>query len=211
MAQPTNTFDTYDAIGIREDLSDIIYNISPTDTPFMTTAKKEQAENILFEWQTDALATAANNKQIDGDDATGTALVATVRLPGRTQISRKVIIISGTEEAVTKAGRKSELAYQIAKAGKEIKRDMEFALTQNTTADTGSATVARQTDGLEGWVMTNDDLGATGVSPVAPTSAAPNGTAPTDGTARAFTESLLKSVLKNVFTEGGDPKYLMVG
>jgi hypothetical protein len=113
MAQPTNTFDTYDAIGIREDLSDIIYNISPTDTPFMTTAKKEQAENILFEWQTDALATAANNKQIDGDDATGTALVATVRLPGRTQISRKVIIISGLRRLLRKLAESLSLLIRL--------------------------------------------------------------------------------------------------
>lgn len=202
-----NTFTAYDAIGIREQLSNIIYNIAPTETPFMSGIKKGKAENVFFEWQTDTLASAANNAQLDGDDVTSfTAITPTVRIGNRTQISRKVFLLSGTELAVTKAGRKDELAYQIALKGKELKRDMETALTQNTTSITGSTTVARQTRGLEGWVATNNNLGTSGVAPAPSTN-----TAPTDGTARAFTESLLKDVHQKIFTAGGNADTLMVG
>lgn len=207
MTIAATTYTTYDTIGIREQLSDIIYNIAPTETPLMSGIKKGKAENVFFEWQTDTLAAAANNAQLDGDDVTSyTAVVPTVRIGNRTQISRKVFAISGTEEAITKAGRKDEIAYQIGLKGKEIKRDMETALTQNTTSITGNTTTARQTRGLEGWVGTNNSLGASGVAPVPSTN-----TAPTDGTQRAFTESLLKTVHQLIFTAGGNAQTLMVG
>lgn len=207
MTIATNTHTTYSAIGIREQLSDIIYNISPTDTPFMSGAGKGKAENVFFEWQTDALAAAAANSQLDGDDiASVDAVTATARVGNRTQISRKTFALSGTQQAVKKAGRKDELAYQIAKQGKELKRDMEFALTQNTTAITGNTTTARQTRGLEGWIGTNNSLGTSGVAP-----SAGSNTAPTDGTQRAFTEAMLKTVWQAVWTAGGDPGVLMVG
>jgi len=202
-----NTFLTYSAIGIREDLDDIITNISPTDTPFMSGIGSGKADNKYFEWQTDALAAAAANAQLEGDDVGSfTAVTPTTRLGNRCQISRKVGIISGTEQAVKKAGRKDEMAYQIAKRGKELKRDMEYALCQNTTAVTGDSTTASQTRGLEGWIATNNSLGSGGSAPVIATN-----TAPVDGTQRAFTESLLKTVLQSVFTAGGDPTVLMVG
>lgn len=207
MSQVANTFSTYNAVGIREQLSDIIYNISPTDTPFMSGIRKGSASNTLFEWETDALASAANNAQIEGDDVASIDAVApTARIGNRTQISRKTLIISGTEEVVNKAGRKSELAYQIAKKGKELKRDMEVALTQNTTAVAGSSSTARQTRGLEGWIASNNNLGTGGAAP-SPT----NNTAPTDGTTRSFTEAMLKDVLQQQFTNGGNPDTLMAG
>lgn len=215
MSIVANTYTAFDAIGIREQLSDIIYNIAPTDTPFMSAIKKGKADNVYFEWQTDTLAAAANNAQLDGDDvASFTAVTPTARLGNRTQISRKVFLISGTEQAVLKAGRKDELAYQIALKGKELKRDMETALTQNGTAVTGSTSVAKQTRGLEGWIATNDSLGAGGAhaNPYSTTyqSISAN-TAAVDGTARAFTESMLKTICQSVFTAGGDPDMLMVG
>lgn len=202
-----NTFTTYDAIGIREQLDDAIYNIAPTDTPFLSGCKKGKAANVYFEWQTDSLAAAASNAQLDGDDvASYTAITPTARVGNRTQISRKTFVISETEQAVLKAGRKDEVAYQTGLKMKELKRDQEFALTQNTTSVTGSTTVARQTRGLEGWVATNNSLGATGVAPNPGTN-----TAPTDGTQRAFTETLLKTVAQSVYTAGGTAETLMVG
>jgi len=203
-----NTFTAYSAIGIREQLSDIIYNIAPTQTPFLNMCKKGKAANILFEWQKDTLDAAANNAQLEGDDISSFAAVTpTVRVNNRTQISYKTIVLSATEQAVTKAGRKDEIAYQIMLKGKALKRDMETALTQNTTAVTGSTTVARQTRGLEGWVGgTNSNLGASGVA------AAPStNTAPTDGTQRTFTEALLKDCWQKTYTSGGNPDTLMVG
>jgi hypothetical protein len=207
MAIVANTFTTYDAIGVREQLDDLIYNIAPTDTPFMSGIGKGKASNVFFEWQTDTLASAANNAQLDGDDVGSfTAVTPTVRIGNRTQISRKTMVVSATEQAILKAGRKDEVAYQVTLKMKELKRDMETALTQNTTSVTGNTTTARQTRGLEGWVATNNSLGAGGAAPAPSTN-----TAPTDGTQRAFTEAMLKSVAQSVFTSGGDPDMLMVG
>ena len=206
MAQPTNTFDTYDSVGEREDLSDVIYNISPTDTPFLSSAAKTTSTAVLHEWQTDALASAStSNAVIEGDEATLDAVTATTRLSNSCQIMDKTVVITGTQEAVDKAGRASELAYQIAKKAKELKRDMEAQITTNNAEVTGSATAAREMGSLGAWVATNDVMGTSG------TSGSVGNTARTDGTQRAFTEDLLKSVIKSVWNEGGDPTMVMVG
>jgi len=207
MAQPTNTFDTYDAVGIREDLQDVIYSISPTETPFMSSAAREQVKNTLHEWQTDSLAAAVtNNAVIEGDDATLDASSATTRLGNYTQIMDKTVVITGTQEAVDKAGRASELAYQIAKKSKELKRDIESTLLTNQARVAGNSSTARKFGSIGSWVATNDDLGASGASPTG------DGTdARTDGTQRALTEASLKSVIKNVWNAGGNPSIIMVG
>ena len=165
MAQPTNTFDTYDSIGEREDLSDVIYNISPTDTPFLSSAAKVKASAVLHEWQTDSLAAAStSNAVIEGDEATLDAVTATTRLSNSCQIMDKTVVITGTQEVVDKAGRASELAYQIAKKSKELKRDLEAQLTTNNAEVTGSATAAREMGSLRAWVATNDVMGTSGTS-----------------------------------------------
>jgi len=207
MAQPSQTFDTYDSIGEREDLSDVIYNISPTDTPFLSSAAKTQATAVLHEWQTDSLAAASStNAVIEGDEATANAITATTRLSNSSQILDKVVTITGTQEAVDKAGRASEIAYQIAKAAKELKRDLESSLTANNAEVTGGSSTAREMGGLGAWVITNDVFGSGGASG--------NGigdTARTDGTQRVFTETQLKSVIKSVWNAGGNPQIIMVG
>ena len=206
MAQPTNTFDTYDSIGEREDLSDVIYNISPTDTPFLSSAAKTKATAVLHEWQTDSLTAAVtNNAVIEGDEVTIDAISATTRLSNSCQIMDKTVVITGTQEAVDKAGRASEIAYQIAKKAKELKRDLESSLTSNNAEVTGSATAARVMGGLGSWVATNDVFGTSG------TSGGLGNTARTNGTQRVFTESLLKSVIKSVWNAGGNPTMIMVG
>jgi len=207
MAIVSNTYTTYDTTAIREQLDDVIYNIAPTETPFASGISKGKAENVFFEWTIDTLAAAANNAQLDGDDVTSfTAITPPTRIGNRCQISRKVFLISDTEQAVKKAGRPEEIAYQIALKGKELKRDIETALTQNTTAVTGNTTTARQTRGLEGWVATNNSFGSGGAAPAPSTN-----TAPTDGTQRAFTEAMLKSVHQLVYSSGGNADVLMVG
>jgi len=207
MAQPTNTFDTYDSIGEREDLSDVIYNISPTDTPFLSSAGKTKSTAVLHEWQTDSLAAAVtNNAVIEGDEATLDAVTATTRLSNSCQIMDKTVVITGTQEAVDKAGRASEIAYQIAKKAKELKRDIESTLTSNNLEVTGSASAARQLGALGSWVVTNDDLASDGAS-----GAGAGNAAHTNGTQRAFTESQLKSVIKSVWNAGGNPTMVMVG
>jgi len=208
MAQPTNTFDTYDSVGEREDLSDVIYSISPTDTPFISSAAKTKATAVLHEWQTDALAAAAtNNAVIEGDEATLDAVTATTRLSNSSQIMDKTVVITGTQEAVDKAGRASEIAYQIAKKAKELKRDMEATITGNQAEVTGDASTARKLGSLGAWVATNDDLSSAG----SPASGGAGNTARTDGTQRVFTEASLKSVIKSVWNAGGDPSMIMVG
>ena len=206
MAVPANTQQTYQSVGNREDLINAIENIAPTETPFRSGIKKTDASATFHEWQTQDLAAAANNAQVEGDTFASAALVPTVRLGNRTQISSKAFGVSGTQEAVKSAGRGSEIGYQGALKAAELKRDQEIALCQNTTAVTGTAGVARQLRGLEGWIATNNSLGAGGAAPNYGTN-----TAPTDGTARAFTEALLKDVLQQIWTQGGNPDRIMLG
>jgi hypothetical protein len=198
-------FRTYAAIGMREDLSDIIYNIAPTDTPFMSTIGKTKATAVYHEWQTDSLAAAAANAAVEGADASSATLSPTTRVGNRTQISQKTVAVTGTLQAVDKAGRKSELAYQLSKASSEIKRDMEFTLLNNTVQANGTAgSTARVLGGLQTWLSSNGDFGSGG-------SAGSSGTtARTNGTNRTFTETELKTVIKEVFESGGSPKILMV-
>lgn len=207
MAQPTNTFDTYDAEGIREDLKDVIYRVDPTDTPFMTGAPKMTANQTLVEWQTQALAAAVDtNAVIEGDDATNDAATATVKLNNQTQISDKVAVTSGTNQSVIAAGRsRNEHAYQKILKGLELRRDMEKSLTANKAKVVGNSTTARVLAGIETWLATNISFGATGAAP-----AGTGADTRTSGTDRAVTEDLLKAVLKQCWDSGGKPNKILV-
>jgi len=199
------TYQTYTSIGQREDLSDVIYSISPTDTPFMSSIGKGKATATNHEWQTDALASAVlTNAAVEGDTASDATLGVTTRAGNKTQISQKTVKISGTLEAVDKAGRKSEKAYQLAKASAEIKRDMETTLLSNQISTNGTSSAARKLGGLQAWLATNGDFGTDGVA------GASGSTARTNGTNRTFTETILKTVVKEVYASGGNPKVLMV-
>ena len=209
MALPTNTFTTYSATGNREDLSDMIFRIDPTDTPFMTGIEKTKATAVNHEWQTQALAAAnAGNAQLEGDDATADATTPTVRLGNIAQISRKVPQVSGTQQAVEHAGRDNEMAYQEMLKGLELKRDMESILVgTNQAKNTGNATTARNLASILSWVKSNTQKGAGGADP---TAADGTGTR-TDGTQRAFTEASLKAALSSIWTSGGKPDVIMTG
>jgi hypothetical protein len=202
MAAPTNTFLTTAAIGNREDLSDVIYRITPTETPFMSMIPKAKATATLHEWQTQELAAAANNEAAEGDDATAQAAVPTVRLGNRTQISTKTAAVSGSQEAVQSAGRKSEMSYQMALKSLELKRDMEVGLTQNNV----TATAPRRSRGLVGWTGDNVDAGAGYVAPNYVTNVAQ-----TDGTQALFTEARMKNALQKIYVAGGNPNVAMMG
>ena len=192
---------------IREDLTDIIYDISPTETPFMSSIGKTKATAVYHEWQTDSLAAATTaNAAVEGADATSATLSPTVRLGNYTQIIQKTVQVSGTLDAVNKAGRKSEKAYQLAKASAEIKRDLETILLANQGRSAGTSTTARKLGSLLSWIKTNSDVGSGGADP-----ATIGVSTRTDGTQRTFTETLLKTVVAEVFTSGGSPKILMVG
>jgi hypothetical protein len=201
------TFTAHTAIGQREDLTDIIYDISPTETPFMSSIGKTKATAVYHEWQTDSLAAATTgNAAIEGADATSATLSPTVRLGNYTQIIQKTVQVSGTLDTVNKAGRKSEKAYQLAKASAELKRDLETILLANQGRSAGTSTVARKLGSILSWIKTNSDVGSGGADP-----ATIGVSTRTDGTQRTFTETLLKTVVSEVFVSGGSPKILMVG
>ena len=205
MPQIANTFATFSAVGNREELADAIYNIAPEETPFVSSIGKGKAMSVFPEWQTDGLAAAVNNKVEQGNQAAVAAVTPTKRVGNRTQISEKTFGVTGTQEVVDKAGRKSEVAYQKAKKMVELKRDIEFAAINNGTAIAPAAGVAPQSRGLSGWLMTNNSLGVSGVAPNADTNVAP-----TDGTLRSFTEAMLKDVAQKCWDQGGDPSMLFV-
>jgi len=207
MAAPASTFLSYSAKGNREDLSDIIYNVDPTDTPFITGIDRVSATAVLHEWQTDSLAAASTgNAVLEGDDATTDSVTATTRLSNSCQIQDKVARVSRTQNSVLKAGRRNELAYQIVKKTKELRRDMETTALQNQAEATGDATTARTMGALLAWVNTNTSKSGTSAA-----DGSLGNTKRTDGIKRAFTETLLKSVLRDCWDNGGDPDCIMVG
>ena len=211
MALPTNTFSTYAAIGNREDLSDVVYRIDPTETPFLSGIARETATAVNHEWQTQALAAASgSNAQLEGDDISADAATPTVRLGNICQISRKSAQVTGTQQAVIHAGRANELDYQVMLKGKELKRDMETVLVgTNQAKAAGNTTTARTTASVLSWIKSNTNKGTAGGA-ADPSAADGTGTR-TDGTQIAFTEARLKDVLSKCWTAGGNPDVIMTG
>lgn len=207
----SNTFTRYDAKGLREQLTDVIYDISPMDTPVLSGAAKVRVKQTLYEWQTDSLAAAtSSNAQLEGDDISSfPAVTPTTRVGNYQMISRKLLVLSGTLEAVDKAGRRSELAYQLAKRAKELKRDMETIILSNQGGVAGDTSTARQTATLGAWLKTNVNLAGDGGNPTY-TSGVP-AAARTDGTQRAFTETIAKDVMQQAWEEGAEPTEMHVG
>lgn len=209
MSLPSSTFTSYSAKGNREDLSDVIYRVDPTDTPFTSSIDKVKATAVSHDWQTQALATAStSNAVLEGDDAVTDAATATARLSNVCQISDKVARVTGTQQVVEKAGRDDEMDYQVLLKGLELKRDMEAILLTNQAKATGDSTTARKLASVLSWIKTNTDIG-TGAA--ADPSAADGTATRTDGTQRAYTEAQLKTVLESIWSNGGDPDTIMLG
>jgi len=201
------TFTAHTAIGQREDLIDVIYDISPTETPIMSTLARTKATAVFHEWQTDSLAAAtAANAAVEGADGVSATISPTVRLGNYTQIVQKVVQTSGTLEAVNKAGRRSERAYQLARASSELKRDMETIITANQGRDAGSSSSARKLGAILSWLKTNTSKGTSGTDPTTI-----GVSTRSDGATRTFTEQLLKDEIAAVFDSGGNPSMLVVG
>jgi len=203
MAQPTNTFDSYDAVGIRESLEDIIYDVSPEETPFYSACAKVKATNTLHEWQTDALRASAANAHVEGDDTTAEARTATSRLGNYTQIFKNAVSVPDTDSGLDKAGRAKEMAYQTLKIAKEQKLDIEKALFDNNARVAGNSTTARELAGAPAWMITNTDFGANeGADPTG------DGTdARTDETTAltAFSQTKFDGVMQSIWEQGGNP------
>jgi hypothetical protein len=215
MAAPVGATKAYDMSGnvLREDLRDIIYDISPMDTVFMSKAGRGTAKSTTHEWQVDNLTAPAKNAAIEGDDFSATARTQPSRLKNYTQIARKEFAVTGTGEAVNTAGFRSQLAYHSAQAGKEIKRDMEKDLLSDEPASAGSSVSGRVSAGVESWIYTPNHIN-TNSTTTSTTTAPASGfaTSPvTDGSATAFTETGLKAMLSQAWSCGGEVDTILVG
>jgi hypothetical protein len=203
MAQPTNTLDSYDVKGIREDLSDVIYNISPEETPFYTACAKGKATNTLHEWQTDTLRSSSDNAHIEGDDTIAEARAVTSRLGNYTQIFKNAVTIPGTDMGLNKAGRAREMAYQVLKIAKEQKLDIEKAMFANQARSAGSSIAARRLAGAPAWITTNVDFqsGNGGANPTGDGTDARTD----DGTPTAFSQTKFDNAMQQIWVSGGKP------
>lgn len=213
MAVPTNTSQTYSAKTIREDISDIVDRVTPTETPFYSAIGKGKATNTYHEWSEVALDAAVdNNEVIEGDDPAADAAMNATRLGNYTQLSDRVVQVSSTNNAVDGVGDIQSLAQQVILNGQKLKLDMEKQMLSNKAASAGSASSARRSASFISFIRTNADRGATGAAPTlsGTTSGYPNA-APVDGTQRTFTEQLLKNVIQSVWTQGGNPKFAFMG
>ena len=207
MAKVTNAFDTYSASADRESLSNVIYNISPQQTPFMSSIGKNNVSNVVFDWQTESLPTASGAGQLEGFELSRSAATATTRVSNVCQISSRDATVSGSQESSDPAGKKSEMAHQLSIMSKALKRDMEVALCQKGAKTTGNASTARVTGGFESWMTSNVSRGTGG-------SGSGGGAAPTDASnanKRDLTETLLKNVLQSCFSNGGEPSIAICG
>lgn len=200
MAVPANTYVSYDQIGIREDLEDIIYDVSPSEVPFLSSIGKAKATNTYHEWQTDSLrAASTTNKHLEGDDSTAVARTPTTRLGNYTQIFKDTIQVSGTDEGLNKAGRQREMARELMKAGKALKLDIEASMFNNQARDAGNSSTARQLAGVPSWIVTTVESGVGGAV------ATGDGTDTyTDGTQEAFTQARFDSAMQSLWEQGAN-------
>lgn len=204
MAAPTNTTTTINSVGIREDLSNLIFRVAAEDTPFVSNIGRAKATNTYHEWQTETLASAdADNAQLEGDDVgTLDSPNLTTRVGNRTQIFRKTGGVSGTADAVDMAGRESEMARQKLLKGKEAMRDLEKRCIGNLASQNQSGSDPRKAGGLLAWLTSNTSLGSGGSN-----GGFSGGTvsAATNGTQRTYSEDQLKSVMASAFNNGARP------
>jgi hypothetical protein len=213
----STNFDRYDLAtsgdNVREDLTDVIYNISPTEVPFQANVGRGSAKQTLHEWQIDELAAVdTGNAAIDGADFGSDSSDEAQRIGAYMQISIKYIAVSRRANIVNKAGRKSELAYQIAKKGKELRRDLEAIACLNQATLAGNSTTASLAAGLGAWMVTNTNRGSGGANPaLSSTTYGQPTTAATDGTVRALSEATFLSIVKDAYDEGGNPNMVMLG
>ncbi len=186
------TFQTYEAVGIKEDISDIISNISPTKTPFQSSIGNEKCTQTLFEWQEDSLRAVQDSPVTEGADAVINTVVATVLRSNRTQIYSDAVQVSGTLDATSTYGRARESAYQLAKSSAQLKRDLEYSMVgtaQNVV--TGDDSTARKFAGFQYQVATGNNVY-------------------TGGTSTAPTEANILTALQNAYTAGADPTIIQV-
>lgn len=212
MGQVSNTFETYDAVGNREELADKIYQITPEETPFVSLIGRKSVSSVHPEWQTHTLNSVdLNNNQPEGNDWAYDAITPTTRVGNYCQISDKSFLVSATQETVNKAGRKSEIAYETARKGTELKIDMEAIMLSNqgSSAGSGNAATNRKLGGFRAWLSTNDNIDGGGSSGGF-NSGTGLVTAASNGTQRAFDKAQLDATILSTYNAGGSPTVLMV-
>ena len=208
MAKVTSALATYDVTTNREDLSDVVYRISPVDTPFMTAVPRNKASAVLHEWSLDTIeSTNSTNARLEGDALTRATSSSPSRLTNYCQISSRDVTVSGTQRATNPAGIDDMLAFQKAKKSLALKKDMEYICLGNTGQVAGNTTTARKLRSLNAWISGNGSRGTNGADSTGATYASTDGTA---GDLRAFTETLLKDAILDAYTDGGEPSIVLV-
>lgn len=209
MTQPTNIFETYDSKSIREDLSDVIYNVTPDETPLLSSLAQVKASQTYHEWQVDSLRQSGNNFHLEGDNTTGDVITATTREGNYTQIFKNACVVSGTDQAVTNAGKGKELAYQLIKTGSEQKLDMEKSIMANVARVAGATGTPRKLGGLGAWLKTNvTNIGGSGGAN--PTGSIGGATARTNGTQTVFNQTKFDACMQSVWQNGGKPNMVIL-
>ena len=209
MALITNAVSTYGTTTNREDLADIIYNISPADTPLFSMAAKVKATNVLHEWSTDALAAIDTaNAQLEGGESTRSASTTPTRVVNTCQIMKKNATVTGTQRATDLAGADDMMDLQKAKKGLELRKDIEYALLGPQGRTAGGATTARTMRGFNAWLSANGSRGALGADS---TDGIAGVTDETAAGLRTFTEAMLKDAIKDAYDDGGEPTTVLVG
>lgn len=204
MAQPTNTFDTYDSNSIKEDISSIIYNTDPSEVPLLSSIAKTSATNTLHQWQTDTLRSAVStNKNIEGDATTAEARSAVAKLHNFTQIFKNAVTVSGTDQSVTNIGYGKQMTHEIVKVAKEQKTDIEASIFANLPSVAGNSTTARQLGGLTSYITSNvTNIGSGGANP---SGSVPGATARTNGTQTVFNQTKFDACMQSIWEKGGNP------
>lgn len=204
---PTNMLQTYTVIGIKEDVDDKIYRVSPEETPFISSIGRRKVDNTNPEWLRESLRTPAANAKVEGLDATYATQPQPERLNNRTQIISDTLSVTGTTDAVAKYGRDKETSRLKARKMIELKKDVEWATIGNGAFVAGNSSTAREMRGLYGWIETNNELAVAG-SPAAPVIS--TNTAPVAGTLRALDETVFKSLILKVYNSGGKGEICML-
>lgn len=214
MANPVGTFATYQQVGVREDLTDMIYRISPTETPFFNAAAREKAQNTKHEWQIDRIASAVtSNQAVEGNNPTNTTVNPTTRVFNYCEIAQYAFQISGTAQAVNTAGRANEMAFQLVKYGLQMKRDMEAACSGANGFNAGATGTARVSASLESWMSSNWTTASSPTSAVSTGFVTGTGTtAPVDASIQVtVSEALVKAVIRQAWNAGGNPDTILTG
>lgn len=214
MAATVNASKAYDLSGgaLREDLGNVIYDISPMDTWFMSHAARGTADSTTHEWLTDSLAAPSANFAVEGDAFSAQSRALPSRLKNYTAISKKEFEVTGTAQEVNNAGMSKLMAYHTARAAKELKRDMETAMLGNNPASAGTSVSPRVSAGVPNWIYSANHIklsGQTVWSTTAPVSGFATATIPGSSTT-AFTETNLKDMLSQAWSCGGEVDTLLV-